>query len=154
MLSHATFTEILKNEHRTSNIERPTSNNVFCQFKKRLNKTTSPDWLRRPRANLLIEILRFACFKIDKAERHQYWTFDVGCSMFDVQSVHYSGQSELHTSAAAGLKSGQPNRKRNICNEVGRATVPAGLGSSFIRQYGRYGGRPYFILFMKSTLNS
>jgi hypothetical protein len=27
MLSHATFTEILKNEHRTSNIERPTSNN-------------------------------------------------------------------------------------------------------------------------------
>jgi hypothetical protein len=31
--------------------------------------------------------LRFACFKIDKAERHQDWTFDVGCSMFDVQSV-------------------------------------------------------------------
>ncbi len=41
-------------EHRTC--ERPTSNNVFCQFKKRLNK-----------ANLLFEILRFACFKIDKA---------------------------------------------------------------------------------------
>ena len=25
---------IKKNEHRTLNIERPTSNNVFCQFKK------------------------------------------------------------------------------------------------------------------------
>jgi len=34
-------------EHRTSNIERPTSNKVFCQFKKRLNK-----------ANLPLEIVR------------------------------------------------------------------------------------------------
>jgi hypothetical protein len=23
-------------------------------------------------------------FKIDQAQRHQHWTFDVGCSMFDV----------------------------------------------------------------------
>jgi len=34
-------------EHRTSNIERPTSNKVFCQLKKRLNK-----------ANLPLEIVR------------------------------------------------------------------------------------------------
>ena len=47
---------LIKNERRTLNIERPTSNNVFCQFKERLRK-----------ANLCFEILRFACFKIDKA---------------------------------------------------------------------------------------
>ena len=29
--------------------------------------------------------LRFAYFKIDKAQRHQYSTFDVGRSMFDVR---------------------------------------------------------------------
>jgi hypothetical protein len=33
--------------------------------------------------------------------------------MFDVQSVHYSGQAEFHTSTASGLKNGQSNRKRN-----------------------------------------
>ena len=29
--------------------------------------------------------LRFSYFKIDKAQRHQYSTFDVGRSMFDVR---------------------------------------------------------------------
>ena len=43
------------------------------------------------------EILRFACFKIDKAQRYQYSTFDVGRSMFDVQSVRCSGQAQFHT---------------------------------------------------------
>jgi hypothetical protein len=33
-----------------------------------------------------------ACFKIDKAQRHHYSTFDVGRSMFDVQSVYCSSQ--------------------------------------------------------------
>jgi len=47
--------------------------------------------------------LRFACFKIDKAQRQQYWTFDVGRSMFDVQSVYCSNQAQFHTSTAAGL---------------------------------------------------
>jgi hypothetical protein len=56
------------------------------------------------RANLLIEIMLFAYFKIDKAQRHQYSTFDVGRSMFDVQSVHCSGQAEFHTSAGTGLE--------------------------------------------------
>ena len=37
------------------------------------------------RANLPLEILQFACLKLDQAQRHQYWTFDVGRSMFDVQ---------------------------------------------------------------------
>ncbi len=49
------------NEHRTSNIERPTSNNVFCQLKKRLSKTNLPFGILR------IGILWFACFKLDKA---------------------------------------------------------------------------------------
>jgi hypothetical protein len=31
---------LLKNERRTSNIERPTSNNEFCQFNKRLSAAT------------------------------------------------------------------------------------------------------------------
>jgi hypothetical protein len=57
----------LKNERPTSNIERPTSNNVFHQFKKRLSEPTPPKWLQRPGANLLFETLRFACYKIDKA---------------------------------------------------------------------------------------
>jgi hypothetical protein len=37
-------------------------------------------------------------FQIDKAQRQQYSAFDVGRSMFDVQSVRSSGQAEFHTS--------------------------------------------------------
>ena len=36
--------------------------------------------------------------KIDKAQRHQYWTFDVGSSMFYVQYVYCSGQAVIHMS--------------------------------------------------------
>ena len=44
-------------------------------------------------------IILLTCLKqINKAQRHPYWTFDVGRSMFDVQSFHYSGQAEFHTS--------------------------------------------------------
>ena len=32
---------LIKNEHRTSNIERPTSNNVFYQFKKKTEQSES-----------------------------------------------------------------------------------------------------------------
>jgi hypothetical protein len=67
---------------RTSNIERPTSNNEFCQFEKRATCGASACAVR---ANIPLEILRFACLKIDKAQRHQYSAFDVGRSMFDVQ---------------------------------------------------------------------
>ena len=73
-----------KTFYETINIERPTSNNVFCQFKKRLSK-----------ANLPFEIQWIACFKTDKAQRHQYSTFDVGRSMFSVQSVYCSGEAEF-----------------------------------------------------------
>jgi hypothetical protein len=34
------------NELRTSNVQRPTSNNVFCQFKKRLSKAKIPFEIR------------------------------------------------------------------------------------------------------------
>jgi hypothetical protein len=37
-----------------------------------------------PAANLHFEFLRFAGYIIDKAQRHQYSTFDVGRSMFNV----------------------------------------------------------------------
>jgi hypothetical protein len=40
--------------------------------------------------------------------------FDVGRSMFDVPSIHCSGQTEFHISGAAGLKSGQFNQKSYI----------------------------------------
>jgi len=48
-------------ERRTSNVERPTSNNVFCQFKKRLGKVNLPFEI------LWFSILLFSRFKIDKA---------------------------------------------------------------------------------------
>ncbi len=66
-------------------------------FKKRLSKPIPSKRLQRPRANSPFEILRFACFKIDKAQRHQYSTFDVGRSMFDVQFFHCSGHLKFHT---------------------------------------------------------
>jgi hypothetical protein len=45
-------------------------------------------------------------FKIEKAQRHQYWTFDVGRSMFDVQSFWCTDQLKFHTSGSRveGLK--------------------------------------------------
>ena len=57
------------------------------------------------KTNLPLEILQFACLKIDQAQRHQYWMFDVGRSMFDVllpldqvfSVIHCSGQAEPHT---------------------------------------------------------
>jgi hypothetical protein len=63
---------------------------------------------RRARRRLRFSVLRFACFKIDKAKRHQYSTFDVGRSMFDVQSVHCSSQAEFH-SVLRGLEQGEPD---------------------------------------------
>jgi hypothetical protein len=77
------------------------------QFKKRQCKNIAPDWLPRPREKPFFEILRFNCFRFDKAQRHQYSTFDVGCSMFDVQSFRCSDQAESNMSSAAGLESGQ-----------------------------------------------
>ena len=73
-------------EHRTLNVQHRIMNSV--NLKKAEQKPTPPKRLGRPGANLLFDSLRFVCIKIDKAWRHQYWTFDVGCSMFDVQSVH------------------------------------------------------------------
>jgi hypothetical protein len=85
------------NKRRTSNIERPTSNIVFCHFIKRLSKPSSPNRLPRSRACLRLENSRFVCFKINKAQRHQHWMFDVGRSMFDVHSFQCSEQTEFHT---------------------------------------------------------
>ena len=80
------------------NIEHRIMNSV--NLKKRLSKVNQP-----------FEILRFACLKIDKESRQQYWMFDVGRSIFDVllsldhvfSVIHCSDQAELHTSTAAGL---------------------------------------------------
>jgi len=41
-------------------------------------------------------------------------SINIGRSMFDVQSVHCSGQAVFHTSPVASLKSRQFNRKRNF----------------------------------------
>jgi hypothetical protein len=83
-------------EHRTSNVERRM--NVFCLFKNRFREAIPSFVIRYSIFDILrFSILRFVCFKIDKAQRHQYSMFDVGRSMFDVQSVHYPGQAEFHT---------------------------------------------------------
>ena len=42
-----------------------------------------------------------------------YETINIRRSMLDVQSFHCSGQAEFHTSAAAALKIGQSDQKRN-----------------------------------------
>ena len=83
------------NEHRTSNIERSTSNNVFCHFIIKLSKPTSLNRLRRSKVGLPFENMPMVCYKIAKAQRNQYWMFDVGRSMFDVQSVHCSDQANF-----------------------------------------------------------
>jgi len=70
-----------KLEHRTSNIERPTSNNEFCQF----NITPSELILRNYSDQL------FRCCSVKKTKRSvitigrsmlgvRCWTFDVGRS--------------------------------------------------------------------------
>jgi hypothetical protein len=87
------------NERRTLNIERPTSNNVSCQFKKK------PEQSNLPFEILLFSILWFVCFKIDIAQRYQYSMFDVGRSMFGVQSVHGSGQTEISYEASGSCDS-------------------------------------------------
>jgi len=91
----------------------------FCQFKKMLNNTRRKyragagaagtiilcdridqskfdsaafDKLR-PRARRGERVAGFDSLplnEMDKAQRHQYWTFDVRCSMFDVQSFYSS----------------------------------------------------------------
>ena len=83
----------LKDERRTLNVQHRIMYSVNL---KKAEQAYSAKWLRRPGANLLFEFLRFACFKIDKAQRHQYSTFDVGRSMFDVQYVHCFGQAKFH----------------------------------------------------------
>ena len=62
-------------EHRTLNAQHRIR--YSANFKKRPGK-----------AELPFDILRFACFKIDKAQRHQYSMFDVGRSMFNVHFLN------------------------------------------------------------------
>jgi hypothetical protein len=80
------------NKLRTLNIERPTSNIVFCQFKKIMSNTRRVRFAREPN----VRNFAIGFFKIDKAQCHQYWMFEVGRSMFDVQSVDCSAQVKSH----------------------------------------------------------
>ena len=90
-------------------------NNVFCPFKKAEKnepKLQHSIWLLSTgyiRPELMPKGIvrpwvcdrrvrhkpRSAYYKIDKAQRHQYSTFDVGRSMFDVQSFFVSGLTRL-----------------------------------------------------------
>ena len=87
-------------EHRTLNVQH----RIMYSVNLKKDLATRGASACTARTKPLFDILRFACFKIDKAQRHQYSTFDVGRSMFDVQSVHCSGQAEFHTSAGTGLE--------------------------------------------------
>ena len=47
------------------------------------------------------KMVRLIGLKLDKAYRYPYWTFGVGCSMFDVQFVRCSGHVKFHKSVRA-----------------------------------------------------
>jgi hypothetical protein len=128
-------------ERRTSNIERPTSNNEFFLFKKGLSNT------RRTSAcasgleaygieDYGLEALheRICPSKFDTAElvagcgslvlkSTKRSVINIGRSMFDVQSIHCSDQTEFHSSAAAGQKNGQSDQKRNFWDSVWKSAV-------------------------------
>ena len=96
-------------EHRTSNVQHRIMYSVNLK-KDGASLVLRMKGLRRPGVILPFEILwssilLFSRFKIDKAQRHQYSTFDVGRSMFNVQSFHCFGQAEFHTNSASNLKS-------------------------------------------------
>jgi len=82
--------EFDKSEHRTLNVQRRIMYSI--NLIKTLVKT-----------NLLLKICppledSVVClYKIDQAQRYHYWMFDVGRSMFDVQSVNCTDRAESHT---------------------------------------------------------
>ena len=65
-------------EHRTLNVQHRIMNSVNLKI---LSKTTSPDWLRRPRVNLPFEIrlgcLRQATFGLSSCRRLAPSTFEM-----------------------------------------------------------------------------
>ena len=63
-------------EHRTLNVQHRIMNSINLK-KTEQSKLT----LRNP----AVRCSALVCFKIDKAQRHQYSTFNVGRSMLDVQ---------------------------------------------------------------------
>jgi len=67
----------IKSEYRLSiNEYRMSKDCILSILLKELSK-----------AKLTFDILRFACFKIDKAKRHHYSMFSVGRSMFSLFAV-------------------------------------------------------------------
>ena len=104
--------KLLNIEHRTLNVQH----RIRYSVNLRKGWTTCGASARAVRANLPLETclpledcsdqysanfrsrLRrdSLVLKLGKAKRHQYWTFDVGRSMFDVQYAHYSGLLKLH----------------------------------------------------------
>ncbi|CAB1059239.1 hypothetical protein D1BOALGB6SA_3997 [Olavius sp. associated proteobacterium Delta 1] len=76
-------------------------------LKKILSKPTPPKWLRRPRANLPFEILSgdFSTVCLKSIKRS---VINIRRSMLDVQSVHCSGQAELHTISSRRLSAVGP----------------------------------------------
>ena len=72
------------------------------QFKKFLATRGASACIAR--ANLPLEILQFVCLKIDQAQRHPYWMFDVGRSMFDVLLFLDHILSVIHCSGLVDFK--------------------------------------------------
>ena len=76
-------------EHRTPNVEHRIRN--FVNLKK------LPSRAKHSSGTYLPWRIQLSCFSfssIDKAQRHQYWTFDVRCLLFSIidQTGHVSGQ--------------------------------------------------------------
>jgi len=78
----------LKKERRTSNIERPTSNNVFCQFKKKLsNPTPRSGYEGRER----IHSSKLCGSLVIKSIKRS--VINIGCSMLDVRCSTFNAYS-------------------------------------------------------------
>ena len=76
-------------EHPTSNIERRRMNSVSL---KKSEQACLANLATQAKGELTVrcnseQYSGFCFFKKEKAQRNQYWTFDVERSMFDVQSV-------------------------------------------------------------------
>ena len=138
-------------EHRTSNVQHRImySVNLNKDGASLLRRTKG---LRRPGVSLPFEILWFSIllfsrFKIDKAQRHQYSTFDVGRSMFDVQSK--PGTEAVNLIKMDTLIYGVSYKRRRwprASSLIGKETMP--FWRSFTREVLGSGSAPSLTSFL------
>jgi len=85
-----------------ASIVSPTAGLKSGQFDRRRNLLRRSSYASRERI-YSSKLCSSLFIKIDIAQRHQYSTFDVGRSMFDVQSVHCCTQWVKETNPNNGV---------------------------------------------------